>query len=163
MLKKVLFLMLIICPLMLSANEAKSRCPQTEVNVPLVKGGERFTKEEKQLVHWLWHIMKTDRTVSTLKKILTHDFEYIDISNNLLNKKAFITLATTQFPQILSYQITGLHMTRKGNAILAYYTLAISTTISSGTIPLSEMNVFQKVNGTWKVKGFDNMDLFGAL
>ncbi len=161
MLKKSIFLMLLACPLALIAH-VNSFLPQAgeqpKKELPLAKGGEQFTHEEKQLVNNFWVILKNKRTAKTLEKILTPDFNYFDVYANLQNKKTFISTIISQFPQIQTYQISGLKLTRKGELIFAFYRVSLSTTATTGVLPLAQTNVFQKVHGKWKVKSYVNLN-----
>lgn len=162
---KMLSLLLLLCPLTLSANIEKQTIPTKidqktlEEEVPLLKGSHSHaTKEEQRLVDKFWDILKNKRTKKTLNKFLTDDFQFIDIYFNQLDKKEFIK-DILKSGQILSYTIHNLRITRHNDIFIAHYFIVIkSSSFPDMEFSMAQSNVFEKDHGSWKIKAYENLD-----
>ena len=126
------------------------------------KGGY-ITHKERRLVNWLWNIYKNHMTAKALNKIIKCDFQAIDVTGNTYNKEQYIQ-GLLQSSKILSYQISGLKLTRTHDAIVATYVVGLELSTSGGLVlPMAQMNVFQKVDGMWKLKASGDLDIFNVL
>jgi len=156
MMKKLFFLLLFACPLMLFAVDSVSKqVPEVSKNTNI---HEYFTHTERGLVNKIWSLVKRKK-FDTLKREMTQDFRVIYLNGAIQNRTyALYSLISAQ---IIDYTIQDLLLTRTKDCIFAMYVLNVRTAISPMvTTPMAEMSTFQKVDGKWKWKADANLNQY---
>lgn len=160
MVKKLFFLLLLGCPLILFADDPASRNIPKQISATFPKAccKEYFTHEERGLVHKLWSLVKRKK-FNTLQKLMTQDFRVIFINGAIQSRTyALYSLINSQ---IIDYSIQDLLLTRTEDCIIATYVLNVRNAPSPMvSLSTAEMSTFQKVHGTWKWKADANMNQY---
>jgi len=156
MVKKLFFLWLLACPLILFANGPVSKYASEAPSKTNIH--EYFTNTERGLVNKIWSLVKKKK-FHTLKKMMTEDFHAVGMDGVVVNRSPAI-IDLTQL-KLISYQIQDLVLTRTKDSIIATYMLFVKVT-SSPTVffPIAEMSTFQKVHGKWKWKADADMNQY---
>jgi len=162
MVKKLFFLLLFGCPLVLSAHAPLFMTAPIQISKASPKAccKEYFTREERELVDKLWSLIK-NRKFDTVKKMMTQDFRGLGLDGQIVNRTYALNALKNTY--IIEYIIQDLVLTRTEDSLSAMYTLFLKVPIYNGMlVPMVEMSTFQKVDGRWKWKADANFNEYNV-
>lgn len=154
--KKIFFFFLLML-----GHMAFSVQPHGLAHFALPKGEVVYgSKEERGLVNTLWHLILCAKESKDLKPYFRSDFLYLNTHGEQLHRLEYIQ-EILKVPRIQAYKISNLKLIKHKDILLAYYIISVKNAqYFAHSVPSSQLTVFQKENGHWKVLSMTDLDVF---